>query len=155
MSLSKQQKYDLHYLSMAVMSSAMSYCERAKVGAVIVTKDNIILEGWNGMPSGADNCCETEEGLTKDAVSHAEENAIMKAAKSTISTNGSTIYLTMNPCKHCSKMIYSSGISRVVYSDEYRDFSGVKYLMKRGISVESIPMEIVREFILRNLNNNK
>jgi dCMP deaminase len=117
----------------------MSYAVRLKVGCVIVKNGNIIAMGWNGTATGEDNCCEETvngELSTKLEVSHAEENALMKLTASTISSIGSTIYLTHTPCVHCAKMINNSQVKRVVYCLTYRDDAGVNFLKSRGIQLD-------------------
>jgi dCMP deaminase len=106
------------------------------VGALIVKGRSIISDGYNGTPSGFENFCEDEEGYTKWYVLHAEANAILKVASTTQSCEGATLYLTMSPCRECSKLIHQAGIRRVVYSTEYKDLSGVEFLHKAGVQVE-------------------
>jgi dCMP deaminase len=134
----KRNKYDKAYLRIALEWSKLSYCKRKQVGAIIVKDRMIISDGYNGTPSGFENCCEDDEGLTRWDVLHAEANAILKVAKSTQSCEGATLYITLSPCKECSKLIHQSGIKRVVYQNGYRDDSGVKFLIKAGIEVEHI-----------------
>ena len=112
---SKENKYDKAYLKMAREWGNLSYCERRKVGALIVKDRMIISDGYNGTPTGMENICEDEENYTKWYVLHAEANAIMKVASSTQSCSGATLYVTLSPCKDCSKLIYQAGIVRVVY----------------------------------------
>ena len=133
--LTKQEKYDHAYLKMAKEWAKLSHCHRKKVGALIVKDNMIISDGYNGTPSGFPNKCEDEKGNTKWYVLHAEANAILKTAKSTHSCHGSTLYLTMSPCKDCSKLIHQSGIIRVVYIDNYKDNEGIKFLKKAGIEI--------------------
>ena len=114
---SKENKYDKAYLKMAREWGNLSYCERRKVGALIVKDRMIISDGYNGTPTGMENICEDEENYTKWYVLHAEANAIMKVASSTQSCSGATLYVTLSPCKDCSKLIYQAGIVRVVYID--------------------------------------
>lgn len=121
----KQLRYDLAYLRMAKTWSDLSHCKRKKVGAIIVKNDMIISDGYNGTPSGFDNCCEDENGETHWFVLHAEANAILKVAKSTNNCEGATLYLTLSPCRDCSKLILQSGIQRVVYERDYKDTEGV------------------------------
>jgi dCMP deaminase len=135
----KQNKYDKAYLRIAAEWGKLSYCQRKKVGAIIVKDRMIISDGYNGTPSGFENCCEDEEGLTKWYVLHAEANAILKVARSTQSCEGATLYITMSPCKDCSKLIHQSGIKRVVYQSGYKDESGLDFLKKAGVVVECIP----------------
>ena len=137
--LIKQKRYDKAYLRLALEWAKLSYCERKKVGALIVKNGTIIADGYNGTPSGFDNCCEDDEGLTRWDVLHAEANAILKVARSTQSCEGATLYITLSPCKECSKLIHQSGIKRVVYQTGYRDNSGLQFLMKAGVIVEHIP----------------
>lgn len=134
----KQNKYDKAYLRIASEWSKLSYCQRKQVGAIIVRDRMIISDGYNGTPSGFENCCEDEEGLTQWYVLHAEANAILKVARSTQSCDNATLYITLSPCKECSKLIHQSGIKRVVYQNGYRDTSGVDFLMKAGIEVSQI-----------------
>ncbi len=116
----------------------LSYCERRQVGAIIVKDRMIISDGYNGTPTGYENICEDEEGYTKWYVLHAEANAILKVAASTQSCKGATLYITLSPCKNCSKLIFQAGITRVVYSIAYKDLSGVEFLEKSGIEVSRI-----------------
>ena len=134
----KQNKYDKAYLRIAAEWSKLSYCKRKQVGAIIVRDRMIISDGYNGTPSGFENCCEDQEGLTQWYVLHAEANAILKVARSTQSCDNATLYITLSPCKECSKLIHQSGIKRVVYQNGYRDTSGVDFLVKAGIQVSQI-----------------
>ena len=118
--------------------SKLSYCKRRQVCALIVKDKMIISDGYNGTPSGFENFCEDEDGYTKWYVLHAEANAIAKVSGSTQSTKGATLYITLSPCKECSKLIFQSGISRVVYSKKYKDQSGIDFLVKSGINVDFI-----------------
>jgi len=118
--------------------SKLSYCKRRQVGSLIVKDKMIISDGYNGTPSGFENFCEDEDGYTKWYVLHAEANAIAKVSGSTQSTKGSTLYITLSPCKECSKLIFQSGITRVVYSKKYKDQSGIDFLVKSGINVDFI-----------------
>jgi dCMP deaminase len=138
MELKKLNKYDKAYLRIAKEWSQLSYCERKKVGAIIVRDRMIISDGYNGTPTGFENCCEDEEGLTNWYVLHAEANAILKVARSTQTCEGATLYITLSPCKECSKLIHQSGIKRVVYQLGYRDTTGVDFLTKAGVIVEQI-----------------
>ena len=135
MTAEKQTKYDKAYLRIATEWGLLSYCQRKKVGAIIVRDKMIISDGYNGTPSGFDNCCEDEKGETKWDVLHAEANAILKVARSTQSCEGATLYITLSPCKDCSKLIHQSGIKRVVYLNGYRDDSGLIFLRKAGVEV--------------------
>ena len=134
----KQLKYDKAYLRMAGEWAKLSYCDRRQVGAIIVKDRMIISDGYNGTPTGFENICEDDEGYTKWYVLHAEANAILKVAASTQSCKGATLYITLSPCKNCSKLIHQSGIVRVVYSIAYKDLSGVEFLQKAGIEVSQI-----------------
>jgi dCMP deaminase len=134
----KQLKYDIAYLKMAKEWAKLSHCTRKKVGALIVKERMIISDGYNGTPSGFDNCCEDEAGATKWHVLHAEANAILKVAGSTQSCQDATLYITMSPCKDCSKLIFQSGIKRVVYLEQYKDGEGRNFLSKAGVEVEHI-----------------
>ena len=134
----KQHKYDKAYLRIAAEWSKLSYCKRKQVGAIIVRDRMIISDGYNGTPSGFENCCEDNEGLTNWYVLHAEANAILKVARSTQTCEGATLYITLSPCKECSKLIHQSGIKRVVYQTGYKDTSGVDFLVKAGVVVEQI-----------------
>jgi dCMP deaminase len=132
----KKAKYDKAYLRIAKEWGQLSYCKRKQVGAIIVKDRMIISDGYNGTPSGFENCCEDEDNLTKWYVLHAEANAILKVARSTQSCENATLYITLSPCKDCSKLIHQSGIKRVVYHQEYKDTSGVDFLKKAGVEVE-------------------
>jgi len=99
----------------------------------------IISDGYNGTPTGFENVCEDDQGDTNWYVLHAEANAILKVAGSTQSCKGATLYITMSPCKECSKLIHQSGIKRVVYNIGYKDTSGLKFLEKAGVSITHIP----------------
>ncbi|ALM49525.1 CMP deaminase [Flavobacterium psychrophilum] len=134
----KQNKYDRAYLRIAREWGQLSYCKRKKVGAIIVKDRMIISDGYNGTPSGFENCCEDEQGLTSWYVLHAEANAILKVARSTQSCEGATLYITMSPCKDCSKLIHQAGIKRVVYLEGYKDNSGIDFLLKAGVDVVHI-----------------
>lgn len=131
----KQLKYDQAYMRMAFEWAKLSYCERKQVGALIVKDRMIISDGFNGTPTGFENCCE-DDGNTKWYVLHAEANAILKVASSTQSCKDSTLYITLSPCKECSKLIHQSGIKRVVYANQYKDVSGVDFLEKAGVEIE-------------------
>lgn len=138
--MNKQLKYDKTYLKMTQTWAELSHCQRKQVGALIVKDNMIISDGYNGTPSNFDNCCEDDNNKTHWYVLHAEANAILKLAKSTQSGSGATLYLTHSPCKDCSKMISQSGITRVVYIDEYKDTDGITFLRKLGIKVEQIKL---------------
>ena len=123
---------------MATEWGKLSHCQRRRVGALIVRDRMIISDGYNGTPSGFENFCEDEEGYTKWYVLHAEANAILKVAGSTQSCRDATLYITMSPCKDCSKLIHQSGIKRVVYMEGYKDDSGLQFLEKAGVIIEQI-----------------
>ena len=135
----KQLKYDIAYLKMAIEWSKLSYCKRRQVGALIVKDRMIISDGYNGTPTGFQNLCEDEEGYTKWYVLHAEANAILKVASSTQSCQGATLYITMSPCKGCSKLIHQAGITRLVYQEEYKDTAGLQFLEQAGVTITHLP----------------
>lgn len=137
----KQTRYDLAYLRMAEEWSKLSHCTRKKVGAIIVKNGMIISDGYNGTPSGFDNDCEDGDGITLWYVLHAEANAISKVARSTNNAQNSTLYLTLSPCKDCSKMILQVGIKRVVFSELYKDGAGLNLLAEAGILIEHLPLK--------------
>ena len=139
--LTKQKKYDLAYMKMAQEWSKLSYCQRKQVGALIVKDNMIISDGYNGTPSGFENVCETKKGETKWYVLHAEANAILKCAKHGQSCKGADLYLTLSPCKECSKLIHQAGIKRVVYSKKYKDTSGIQFLKKAGVEITDLENE--------------
>lgn len=134
-------KFDIAYLKMASEWANLSYCRRKKVGALIVKDRMIISDGYNGTPSGFENNCEDEDGKTNWFVLHAEANAILKIASSTQSCKGATLYITMSPCKECSKLILQSGIQKVVYMTGYSDDSGLEFLKDAGIEILNITEE--------------
>lgn len=131
----KQKALDKRYMRMASIWAENSYCERRKVGALLVKDKMIISDGYNGTPSGFENVCEDENNLTKPYVLHAEANAISKIAKSNNSSEGATLYVTASPCIECAKLIIQSGIKRVVYGESYRLNDGVELLKRAGIEV--------------------
>lgn len=138
----KQRKLDERYLAMARIWSLNSYCVRRQVGALMVKDKMIISDGYNGTPSGFENVCE-EGDKTKPYVLHAEANAISKVAKSNNSSMGATMYITASPCIECAKLIIQAGISRVVYSEEYRSAEGIDLLRRAGIEVDQVDETIV------------
>ncbi|GAB1856796.1 dCMP deaminase family protein [Flavobacteriaceae bacterium MHTCC 0001] len=138
MQSNKQLRYDKAYLRMALEWGKLSYCKRKQVGAIIVKDRMIISDGYNGTPTGFENCCEDDAGYTKWYVLHAEANAILKVASSTQSCKGATLYVTLSPCRECSKLIHQAGIVRVVYSRAYKDDSGLKFLEQAGIELQFI-----------------
>ena len=131
-------KFDDKYIKMAEIWAGNSYCKRRQVGALLVKDRMIISDGYNGTPSGFENICEDENGVTKPYVLHAEANAITKVAKSGNSSQDATLYVTAAPCIECSKLIIQAGIKRVVYKDEYRLTDGVDMLRRAGIEVEKV-----------------
>ncbi len=137
----KQLMLDKRYLEMATIWASNSYCERRKVGALIVKEKMIISDGYNGTPAGFENICEDEDNHTKAYVLHAEANALTKVAKSNNSSQDATLYVTSSPCIECSKLIIQSGIKRVVYSEEYRITEGLDLLKRAGIEVEYIKID--------------
>jgi dCMP deaminase len=141
MSNDKQKRYDLAYLKMARTWGELSHCHRKKVGALIVKGRMIISDGYNGTPSGFENSCEDEDNYTKWYVLHAEANAILKVAASTQSCVGATLYLTLSPCRECSKLIHQAGIKRVVYSKTYKDDSGLIFLKKAGVILNKLDIK--------------
>ncbi len=134
----KRLRYDKAYLRMAKTWSELSHCNRKQVGAIIVKDGMIISDGYNGAPSGFDNCCENEAGETHWYVLHAEANAILKVAKSTHNCTGATLYLTLSPCKDCSKLVLQAGIERVVFIHDYKDQSGIQFLREAGVEIVQI-----------------
>lgn len=132
---SKQELLDRRYLRMAAIWAENSYCKRRQVGCLIVKDKMIISDGYNGTPTGFENDCETEDNRSKAYVLHAEANAITKVAKSSNSSEGSTLYVTDSPCIECAKLIIQAGIRRVIYSREYRLTDGIDLLRRAGIEV--------------------
>lgn len=134
--MEKDRQFDRSYLEMAAVWAKNSYCTRRQVGAILVRDRMIISDGYNGTPSGFENVCEDENGVTKPYVLHAEANAITKVAKSSNSSLGATLYITDAPCLECAKLIIQAGIARVVYTKEYRISDGVDLLRRAGVRVE-------------------
>ena len=135
MNKEKQEKFDQRYLEMARIWAQNSYCQRRQVGALVVKSGMIISDGYNGTPSGFENICEDDNGVTKPYVLHAEANAITKLARSNNNSEGATIYITASPCIECAKLIIQSGIKRVVYGEKYRLMDGIELLERAGIEV--------------------
>jgi len=131
----KQERYDRAYLRMALEWANLSKCTRKQVGALLVKDGMIISDGYNGTPSGFENDCEDEAGDTFWYVLHAEANAIMKVAKSNNSARNSTLYITLSPCRECSKLILQAGIRRLVYTTGYKDDSGLNFLQDAGVDI--------------------
>ncbi|NOQ73845.1 MAG: CMP deaminase [Crocinitomix sp.] len=134
----KQEKYDKAYLRMAQEWAKLSHCNRKQVGALIVKNNTIISDGYNGTPSGFTNACEDVDGHTHWYVLHAEANALLKVVRSSQNAEGATLYITLSPCKECSKLVIQAGIKRVVYLKEYKDVSGVEFLKEFGITIKHI-----------------
>nr|WP_294859135.1 dCMP deaminase family protein [uncultured Fluviicola sp.] len=141
----KRMRYDKAYLRMAQTWAELSHCERKKVGALIVRDGRIISDGYNGTPAGFPNCCEDQQGNTEWYVLHAEANAILKVARSTNDCSGATLFITLSPCKDCSKLVLQAGIKRVVYMMEYKDTMGVDFLKSAGVEVVHIPDPNINE----------
>ena len=143
----EEQKHelDLRYLRMARIWAENSYCERRKVGALIVKDKMIISDGYNGTPAGFENVCEDENHLTKPYVLHAEANAITKIARSGNNSEGATLYVTDAPCIECSKLIIQSGIKKVFYARQYRLTDGIDLLQRAGIEVHYLPLDTPTE----------
>jgi len=137
----KQFTLDKRYLRMARIWAENSYCERRKVGALIVKDKMIISDGYNGTPSGFENICEDEDNITKPYVLHAEANAITKIARSNNNSKDATLYVTASPCIECAKLIIQAGIRRLVYSQQYRLNDGIKLLEKAGVELVYINIE--------------
>lgn len=137
----KRHKLDLRYLRMAQIWAENSYCKRRQVGAIVVKDNMIISDGYNGTPSGFENCCEDENNVTMPYVLHAEANAITKLARSSNNSEGATLYVTASPCIECAKLIIQAGIKRVVYGELYRLEDGINLLKKAGIEVEYLNID--------------
>lgn len=135
----KQETLDKRYLKMATIWAENSYCRRRQVGAIIVKNQMIISDGYNGTPSGFENVCEDENGITKPYVLHAEANAITKVARSNNSSDGATLYVTASPCLECAKLIIQAGIKRVVYNELYRICDGIDLLKRAGVECIHLP----------------
>lgn len=136
----KQLELDKRYIRMAAIWAENSYCNRRQVGALIIKDKMIISDGYNGTPSGFENVCEDENGITKPYVLHAEANAITKIARSNNSSDGATMYVTASPCIECAKLIIQAGIKRVVYSEKYRLEDGIDLLKRANIDVVYLNM---------------
>ncbi len=137
----KQRILDWRYMRMAMIWAENSYCQRRKVGALIVKDKMIISDGYNGTPAGFENVCEDEDGLTKAYVLHAEANAITKIARSNNNSEGATLYVTTSPCIECSKLIIQAGIKRVVYFEQYRVTDGLDLLKRAGVETVHLTEE--------------
>ena len=145
----KLKKLDERYLRMALIWAENSYCQRRKVGALVVKDKMIISDGFNGTPSGFENVCEDENQVTRPYVLHAEANAITRLARSHNNSDEATLYVTASPCIECAKLIIQSGIKRVVYGEKYRLDDGIQLLERAGIEVEFLNMN---EIILKENN---
>jgi len=141
----KQKLLDQRYLKMADVWAQNSYCERRKVGALLVKEKMIISDGYNGTPSGFENICEDENNKTKPYVLHAEANAITKVAKSNNSSDGATLYVTSSPCLECAKLIIQAGIQRVVFTENYRVEDGINLLKRADIEVKQVETTTLKE----------
>lgn len=141
----KLHRLDGRYLRMARIWAENSYCQRRKVGALVVKDKMIISDGYNGTPSGFENVCEDENNLTRPYVLHAEANAITKLARSSNNSQGATLYVTASPCIECAKLIIQAGIKRVVYGDTYRLDDGVRLLQRAGIEVVLLDTNEINE----------
>ena len=137
----KQRQLDIRYLKMARVWAENSYCVRRQVGALLVKDKMIISDGYNGTPSGFENICENDMGVTKPYVLHAEANAITKVAKSANNCDGATLYVTTSPCMECSKLIIQAGIKRVVFSEKYHNTEGLDILAKVGVELVHLPLD--------------
>lgn len=138
----KQRLLDLRYLRMAAIWAENSYCQRRKVGALVVKEKMIISDGYNGTPSGFENVCEDAHGVTHPYVLHAEANAITKLARSSNNSDQATLYVTASPCIECAKLIIQAGIRRVVYAEQYRLTDGIDLLRRAGVEVEHLPLDL-------------
>lgn len=140
MNIKKQQEFDKRYARMALIWAENSYCTRRKVGALVVKDRMIISDGYNGTPTGFENICEDDNNTSKPYVLHAEANAITKLAKSSNSSEGTTLYVTASPCIECAKLIIQAGIKRVVYTEKYRLTDGIDLLERAGIVVDYLEL---------------
>ena len=138
----KQRLLDLRYLRMAAIWAENSYCQRRKVGALVVKEKMIISDGYNGTPSGFENVCEDAHGVTHPYVLHAEANAITKLARSGNNSDQATLYVTASPCIECAKLIIQAGVRRVVYAEQYRLTDGIDLLRRAGVEVEHLPLDL-------------
>lgn len=136
-----KRKHITAHMQAAYVYSQLSYCNRKQVGCVIVKDDRIISIGYNGTPSGWDNDCENDEGLTKPEVIHAEANALAKLAKSNESGEGASVFVTCAPCIHCAKMLVQTSVKEVYYGEEYRNTEGLDFLERGGIKTTYLPKE--------------
>ena len=137
-------RFDISYMKMAHEWASNSHCVRKQVGAFVVKNNTIIGDGYNGTPPNMDNTCENSQGETHWHVIHAEANALMKITKSTNSSEGATLYITLSPCKECSKLIIGAGIARVIYDRAHSDQSGLVLLKHAGIDVRQLDMSKIK-----------
>lgn len=136
-----KEKYKQAHLKSAYVYADLSHCQRRRVGCVIVKNDTPIAIGYNGTPAGDNNCCEDDSGYTKPTVIHAEDNALRKLSRSTESAEGSTMFVTTAPCIICAPRIVDAGISKVYYSEMYRNADGIQYLLNHGVEVEQLLLD--------------
>ncbi len=148
----KEHKNHKMHLAIAKIVAQRSYAKKKQVGAVLAKGTSIISYGYNGTPAGMSNVCETDQNKTLDIVVHAEMNAILKAAKLGISTEGTTLYITLSPCINCAKLILQSGVKEVIFIEEYKDLSAVDLLNEQGVICESIALKETKEYHLNGKN---
>lgn len=130
----KQKEVNAHMMA-AYVYAELSSCERRQVGCVLVKDDSIIAIGYNGTPSGDCNCCEDADGITKDSVIHAEDNALRKLTRRYETSVGCTVFITTAPCIKCAEKLTSAQVSAVYFNEPYNNLSGVKYLKDHNVSV--------------------
>lgn len=135
---SRLRQFDVAYMDITKRWALLSYAVKKQVGAIIVKDRMIISDGFNGTPNNFDNKAEDQDGKTHWYTLHAESNAITKLATSTHSSIGATLYITCCPCRDCSKLIFQSGIKRVVYDEDYKTTDGIDFLRKSGILVQKM-----------------
>ena len=127
------------YMDIAERFAQVSECQRLKVGAIIVKNGSILAHGWNGTPSGfRTNVCELKDGTTSPFVLHAEQNVLVKMAKSTESIEGAELFCTHSPCPECSKLLAQSGVKKVYYKYAYRITEGLDVLDQLGVSTQQV-----------------
>jgi dCMP deaminase len=136
--MANKKALDRVLMNTAEQFASLSNCARLKVGAVVAKDGRILSSGFNGTPTGVDNCCETEDNVTKPTVVHAELNTLLFLARHGISGEGSTLYVTHSPCPQCCNAIIQVGVNRVVFKEYFRDTSGLELLKSSGINVELI-----------------
>ena len=148
--MASQKELDKVYMDMAIIMSTISYGKRAKVGAVAVTANGVVITGVNGLPKQLGNELEYQDTtndphfepvtflVSKPTVIHAENAILVKCAREGVSMLGSTVYTSLSPCEHCASMLVSAGVTRVVYEKEYRSLKGVDVLKQCGIYVEQL-----------------